>query len=93
MIIRMFFSSVNRSPSVGGKELLGFDRSSIANTLNPAISDGELLRNLVISVLISEWANGGDLLDYIRDNYKTLKIKDKSTIDHCGYRKAGRSGK
>lgn len=29
-----------------------------------------------VSVLISEWANGGDLLDYIRNNYKTMTIKD-----------------
>ena len=28
-----------------------------------------------VSVLISEWANGGDLLDYIRKNYKTFKLK------------------
>jgi ribonucleotide reductase alpha subunit len=29
-----------------------------------------------ISVLISEWANGGDLLDYIRANYKTISLKE-----------------
>jgi hypothetical protein len=29
-----------------------------------------------ISVLISEWANGGDLLDYLRINYTTLKLKE-----------------
>ncbi len=29
-----------------------------------------------ISVLISEWANGGDLLDYLRKNYLTLKVKE-----------------
>jgi hypothetical protein len=28
-----------------------------------------------ISILISEWANGGDLLDYLRGNYKTFKTK------------------
>lgn len=28
-----------------------------------------------VSVLISEWANDGDLLDYIRNNYKKLKLK------------------
>lgn len=33
-----------------------------------------------VSVLISEWANGGDLLDYIRENYKTLKIKEWRVI-------------
>ena len=33
-----------------------------------------------VSVLISEWANGGDLLDYIRKNYKTMKIRDWRVI-------------
>jgi serine/threonine protein kinase len=28
-----------------------------------------------VSILISEWANGGDLLDYIRKNYKTMRTK------------------
>lgn len=28
-----------------------------------------------VSVLISEWANSGDLLDYIKKNYKDLKTK------------------
>ena len=34
---------------------------------------GEYYQN--VSVLISEWANAGDLLDYIRKNYKKFKIK------------------
>jgi serine/threonine protein kinase len=34
---------------------------------------GEYYQN--VSVLISEWANSGDLLDYIRNNYKSFKIK------------------
>jgi len=33
-----------------------------------------------VSILISEWANGGDLLDYIRNNYTTMKLKDWRTI-------------
>ena len=28
-----------------------------------------------VSVLISEWANGGDLLEYIKANYKTMQLK------------------
>ena len=28
-----------------------------------------------VSVLISEWCNGGDLLDYIRKNYATMTLK------------------
>jgi serine/threonine protein kinase len=33
-----------------------------------------------VSILISEWANGGDLLDYIRNNYQTMKLRDWRTI-------------
>ena len=34
---------------------------------------GEYYQN--VSVLISEWANGGDLLDYIRKHFKTFKTR------------------
>ena len=34
---------------------------------------GEYYQN--VSVLISEWADGGDLLDYLRKNYKTFKVR------------------
>jgi hypothetical protein len=34
---------------------------------------GEYYSN--VSILISEWANAGDFLDYIRKHYKTFKIK------------------
>lgn len=33
-----------------------------------------------VSVLISEWANSGDLLDYIKKNYKTFQLKQWRTI-------------
>lgn len=33
-----------------------------------------------VSVLISEWANSGDLLDYIKNNYKTFQLKHWKTI-------------
>lgn len=33
-----------------------------------------------VSILISEWANGGDLLDYLRNNYTTMKLKEWRTI-------------
>jgi serine/threonine protein kinase len=35
---------------------------------------GEYYQN--VSILVSEWANGGDLLDYLRKNYKNLKLKE-----------------
>jgi len=33
-----------------------------------------------ISILISEWANGGDLLDYLRNKYTILKLKEWRVI-------------
>lgn len=33
-----------------------------------------------VSVLISEWANSGDLLDYIKKNYKSFQLKQWRTI-------------
>lgn len=41
-------------------------------------SNGEFEKN--VSVLISEWCNGGDLLDYIRKNYKKMTRKDWKII-------------
>ena len=39
---------------------------------------GEYYEN--VSVLISEWANSGDLLDYIKNNYQTFKTKHWRSI-------------
>lgn len=39
---------------------------------------GEYYEN--VSVLISEWANAGDLLDYVKANYKTMTIKHWRSI-------------
>lgn len=33
-----------------------------------------------VSILISEWANGGDLLDYLRKNYKKLTTREWRVI-------------
>jgi hypothetical protein len=33
-----------------------------------------------VSVLISEWANSGDLLDYIKNNYKSMQVKHWRSI-------------
>ena len=33
-----------------------------------------------VSVLISEWADGGDLLEYIRSNYKTITLREWRVI-------------
>jgi serine/threonine protein kinase len=34
----------------------------------------------IVSVLISEWCNGGDLLDYIRHNYTSMALRDWKVI-------------
>ncbi|HLX55296.1 MAG TPA: hypothetical protein VKR58_15235, partial [Aquella sp.] len=34
----------------------------------------------LVSILISEWANGGDLLDYIRRNYKKISLEQWTVI-------------
>jgi serine/threonine protein kinase len=39
---------------------------------------GEYYQN--VSILVSEWANSGDLLDYMRKHYKEFKIKDWRTL-------------
>ena len=36
--------------------------------------NGEYYNN--VSILVSEWANGGDLLDYLKKNYKYMDIKE-----------------
>jgi hypothetical protein len=33
-----------------------------------------------VSILVSEWANGGDLLEYIRKNYQTMETKHWRSI-------------
>jgi serine/threonine protein kinase len=33
-----------------------------------------------VSVLVSEWANNGDLLDYMRNNYKKIKLNEWKII-------------
>jgi serine/threonine protein kinase len=40
--------------------------------------NGDYYQN--VSILVSEWANGGDLLDYIKKNYKKMKLKEWKTI-------------
>ena len=39
---------------------------------------GEYYEN--VSILISEWANSGDLLDYIRNKYKKFKLNTWRTL-------------
>ena len=40
--------------------------------------NGDYYQN--VSILVSEWANGGDLLDYIKKNYKSMKLKEWKTV-------------
>ena len=40
--------------------------------------NGDYYQN--VSILVSEWANGGDLLDYFKKNYKKMKLKEWKTL-------------
>jgi serine/threonine protein kinase len=65
------------------KPLLGLTKNNIVNNKKfeqfiERYNKGEYYQN--ISILVSEWANGGDLLDYLRKNYKELKTKDWKVI-------------
>uniref|UniRef100_A0A6C0EE50 Protein kinase domain-containing protein n=1 Tax=viral metagenome TaxID=1070528 RepID=A0A6C0EE50_9ZZZZ len=61
------------------KPFLNLTKSNIVNNKKfeqfiEKYEKGEYYQN--VSILVSEWANSGDLLDYIKKNYKSLKLKD-----------------
>ncbi len=65
------------------KPFLNLTKSNLVNNKKfeqfvEKYNNGEYYQN--VSILVSEWANGGDLLDYIRKNYKTMKVKHWRTI-------------
>jgi serine/threonine protein kinase len=65
------------------KPFLNLTKSNIVNNKKfeqfvEKYEKGEYYQN--VSILVSEWANGGDLLDYLRNNYKTMTVKDWRTI-------------
>ena len=65
------------------KPFLNLTKSNIVNNKKfeqfvDKYEKGEYYQN--VSVLVSEWANGGDLLEHIRKNYKTMKVKHWRTI-------------
>ena len=61
------------------KPFLNLTKSNIVNNKKfeqfiEKYENGDYYQN--VSILVSEWANSGDLLDYIKKNYKNLKIKE-----------------
>lgn len=70
---------------------IGTFNTSITNFINISKIDlndekNEMYKNFIkryhdgefedfVSILISEWCNGGDLLDYIRNNYSTMTLR------------------
>ena len=61
------------------KPFLNLTKSNIVNNKKfeqfiEKYENGEYYQN--VSILVSEWANSGDLLDYLKKNYKNLKLKD-----------------
>jgi serine/threonine protein kinase len=60
------------------KPFLNLTKSNVVNNKKfeqfvERYEKGEYYQN--VSILVSEWANGGDLLEYLRKNYKTMKTK------------------
>ena len=65
------------------KPFLSLTKSNIVNNKKfeqfvEKYEKGEYYQN--VSILVSEWANGGDLLDYLRKNYKIMKVKHWQAI-------------
>ena len=65
------------------KPFLNLTKSNIVNNKKfdqfiERNENGEYYQN--VSVLVSEWANGGDLLDFLKKNYKNLKLKEWKII-------------
>jgi len=65
------------------KPFLSLTKSNIVNNKKfeqfvERYDKGEYYQN--VSILVSEWANGGDLLDYLRKNFKSMKVKHWRTI-------------
>ena len=65
------------------KPFLNLTKSNIVNNKKfeqfvERYEKGEYYQN--VSILVSEWANGGDLLEHIRKNYKSMKTKHWRTI-------------
>ena len=65
------------------KPFLNLTKSNIVNNKKfeqfvEKYEKGEYYQN--VSILVSEWANGGDLLDYLRNNYKKMTTKHWRTI-------------
>jgi serine/threonine protein kinase len=61
------------------KPFLSLTKSNVVNNKKfeqfvEKYEKGDYYQN--VSILVSEWANGGDLLDYLRKNYKSLKVKE-----------------
>lgn len=60
------------------KPFVGLSKDNIVNNKKydqfiEKYKKGEYYEN--VSILISEWANSGDLLDYIKKNYQTFQVK------------------
>jgi len=65
------------------KPFLNLTKSNIVNNKKfdqfiEKYENGEYYQN--VSILVSEWANGGDLLDYVRTNYKKMTVTDWKVI-------------
>ena len=65
------------------KPFLNLTKANIVNNYKfdqfvKKYENGDYYQN--VSILVSEWANGGDLLDYFKKNYKNMKLKEWKTL-------------
>lgn len=72
--IGTFNTSITNFIKVSKKIDLDDDKNEMYRKFIERYHDGEF--EDFVSILISEWCNGGDLLDYIRKNYTTMKKRD-----------------
>lgn len=76
--IGTFNTSITNFIKVSNKINLDDDKNEMYRKFVERYRDNEF--EDLVSVLISEWCNGGDLLDYIRKNYTTMRKREWTVI-------------
>ena len=77
--ITTFNTSISHFVNVGKVSIdIDDDKNEQYKKFIDRYKDGKL--EDFVSVLVCEWCNGGDLLDYIRKNYKNMSLKEWTII-------------
>lgn len=77
IILPIITFNTHITPFVSLKETININEKNY-NTFLQRYKNGDYYQN--VSILISEWANGGDLLDYLKNNYDKLSLLEWSVI-------------